>query len=89
VDVAAQTDLFRDHWRGKGEVRDDWDATFRNWLRRAPGFAPHSAGMTTTNGNGHRSQNQINADAVARRMGLNPADTDPFGTAPDEPWRAL
>jgi hypothetical protein len=44
---------------------------------------------TTTNGNGHRSQNQINADAVARRMGLNPADTDPFGTAPDEPWRTL
>lgn len=49
-------------------------------------------GMTTTNGNGHhpgRSQNQINADAVARRMGYNPADTDPFGTAPDEPWRTL
>lgn len=92
VDVAAQTDLFRDHWRGKGEVRDDWDATFRNWLRRAPGFAPHSAGLAMTNGNGHhpgRSQNQINADAVARRMGYNPADTDPFGTAPDEPWRTL
>lgn len=90
VDVVAQTDLFRDHWWSKGEVRDDWDATWRNWIRRSTDFAPHSSGLTTTNGNGNhpgRSQNQLNADAVARRYGLNPRDTDPFGTAPDEPWR--
>lgn len=92
VDVAAQTDLFRDHWWSKGEVRDDWDATWRNWIRRSTDFAPHGSGLATTNGNGHhpgRSQNQLNADAVARRYGLNPRDTDPFGTAPDEPWRTL
>lgn len=43
----------------------------------------------TSTTNGHhptRSQNQINADIAARRMGLNPADSDPFGGAPDEPW---
>lgn len=45
-------------------------------------------GLAPTNGhNPGRSQNQLNADAVARRYGLNPRDTDPFGTAPDEPWR--
>lgn len=84
--------------RGAAHYRTECDSgtlakdAFR-WLRdsewvdwqEAPTLLP-----TTTNGNGHhpgRSQNQINADAVARRMGLNPADTDPFGTAPDEPWR--
>lgn len=45
--------------------------------------------VPATNGNGrpHRDPNQAAADNVARRMGYNPADTDPFGTAPDEPWR--
>lgn len=31
VRVAAE---FADHWRGKGEVRADWEATWRNWVRR-------------------------------------------------------
>ena len=26
--------LFADHWRGKGEARADWQATWRNWVRR-------------------------------------------------------
>lgn len=26
--------LFADHWRGKGEARADWEATWRNWVRR-------------------------------------------------------
>ena len=26
--------LFRDYWRGKGEARADWFATWRNWVRR-------------------------------------------------------
>jgi hypothetical protein len=72
VDVAAQTDLFRDHWRGKGEVRDDWDATFRNWLRRAPGFAPHTAGLATTNSNGSVPTNRENLLAAMREDGVIP-----------------
>jgi len=26
--------LFRDHWHSKGEARADWEATWRNWVRR-------------------------------------------------------
>ena len=26
--------IFADHWRGKGEARVDWHATWRNWCRR-------------------------------------------------------
>lgn len=25
---------FRDHWLGNGEAKRDWDATWRNWVRR-------------------------------------------------------
>lgn len=28
---------FRDHWRGNGERKVDWQATWRNWVRRADG----------------------------------------------------
>ena len=33
--VNGQILRFVDHWRGKGETRKDWDATFRNWMRNA------------------------------------------------------
>lgn len=33
-DVIRVSLLFRDHWRGKGEARADWAATWRNWVRR-------------------------------------------------------
>lgn len=39
VDLRVQTELFRDHWKGNGERKADWDATFRNWLRRAKDFS--------------------------------------------------
>lgn len=32
-------EIFRDHWKGNGETKADWSATWRNWLRRAPEFA--------------------------------------------------
>lgn len=33
-EVRRVADLFADHWRGKGEARADWQATWRNWVRR-------------------------------------------------------
>lgn len=35
AEVDSQILRFVDHWRGKGETRKDWDATFRNWMRNA------------------------------------------------------
>ncbi len=35
VDVVLQTKQFADHWRGKGEKRADWVATWRTWMRNA------------------------------------------------------
>lgn len=35
VDLILQTKQFADHWRGKGEKRADWVATWRTWIRNA------------------------------------------------------
>jgi hypothetical protein len=47
TDTAARRELprFIDHWRGKGEPRADWSATWRNWLRRAGEFTPNGRGQ--------------------------------------------
>jgi hypothetical protein len=40
---AAELEKFRDHWRqqaGAKGVKADWDATWRNWFRRAAEFRP-------------------------------------------------
>jgi hypothetical protein len=40
----AETDRFRDYWRGEGGQRAskrDWVATWRNWMRRAQDTAEH------------------------------------------------
>lgn len=35
VDVVLQTKQFADHYRGKGDKRVDWVATWRTWMRKA------------------------------------------------------
>lgn len=38
VDVGAEREIFRDHWRGKAGKdgrKADWPATWRNWVRKA------------------------------------------------------
>jgi hypothetical protein len=36
--VIPETEKFLDHWRAVGKVRTDWDATWRNWIRKAVEF---------------------------------------------------
>lgn len=35
VDEEAERDRFVDYWVSKGEARRDWDAAYRNWIRKA------------------------------------------------------
>ena len=82
VDVQDQTTRFMNHAVATGRELVEWSAGWKNWIldSKTNSHGPQS------NNHAPRSQNQINADIAARRMGLNPADTDPFGGAPDEPW---
>lgn len=36
--VMRETGKFLDHWRGKGELRADWTASWRTWIRNAVDF---------------------------------------------------
>lgn len=38
-DITHEAASFRDHWHSKAEVRADWSATWRNWLRNSKRFA--------------------------------------------------
>ncbi len=38
IDIATEADVFRDYSLSKGWTKVDWNATFRNWIRRASGF---------------------------------------------------
>lgn len=38
--VRAETEKFVDHFRGTGGKKSDWEAAWRNWMRRAEDMAP-------------------------------------------------
>lgn len=48
VDVDLEAAKCRDYYAATGKACKDWNAAFRNWLRRAPAY-----GGTTGGGNGH------------------------------------
>ena len=75
VDSARETERFLNWAAANGRKFKDWSRAWHNWILKAEDYQP----SVSSNGSGHRSQNQINADIAARRMGLDPADTDPFG----------
>jgi hypothetical protein len=39
-DLTAELEKFRDHFRANGKAQIDWDAAWRNWMRRSAEFAP-------------------------------------------------
>jgi len=39
VNLSTETEKFLDYYRGKGETRKDWVASWRNWMRNAQGYA--------------------------------------------------
>jgi hypothetical protein len=44
VELRRQLDLFRDHFFGNGKTMADWNAAWRNWLRRSVAeFAPRQS----------------------------------------------
>jgi hypothetical protein len=39
--LLRETEKFIDHYRGNGQTKKDWIATWRNWMRRAEEFQSH------------------------------------------------
>ena len=65
VDEPKERGKFRDYYQSKGEVRKDWDAAYRNWLRKEDEYsatrAPRSAGRSASR---TASINEINRQRV-------------------------
>ena len=65
VDFRLEHAKFRDHYKSNGKAMKDWDACWRNWMRRATGYAQNT-----------RQTRQQETDdlfaAAARRMGVTP-----------------
>ncbi len=73
VDVVLQTKQFADHWRGKGEKRADWVATWRTWMRNAEAWGkpgrkanPPATG-TTSNTRTYESEEEFDAWQASQR----------------------
>lgn len=45
LDPALQAERFRDHQLANARTSADWSASFRNWIRKAPEFAPKEDGL--------------------------------------------
>src|SRR6187399_3215103 len=39
VEEPRERDKFTDYWQSRGEVRKDWDAAYRNWIRKEAEFS--------------------------------------------------
>lgn len=46
VVAKAQVEPFRDYWLAKGELRADWDATFRSWMRNQDKWRKEREGVS-------------------------------------------
>ena len=66
VDFRLEHAKFRDHYKSNGKAMKDWDATWRNWMRRAKQFAPTSRAST------RQQETDDLFAAAARRMGVTP-----------------
>ena len=66
VDFRLEHAKFRDHYKSNGKAMKDWDATWRNWMRRVKEFAPTSRAST------RQQETDDLFAAAARRMDITP-----------------
>ena len=64
VDFRLEHAKFRDHYKSNSKAMKDWDATWRNWMRRVKEFAPTSRAST------RQQETDDLFAAAARRMGV-------------------
>lgn len=59
-EIRRQADMFADHWHaatGKDGRKADWEATWRNWIRRASLPRPAHYGAQQSGQNKHAGAN--------------------------------
>jgi hypothetical protein len=64
VDLKTETEKFVDYWRAEAKTKADWQATWRNWIRKAQQDLNRSPGRGTGGGLVNRQQ-QIEDQSAA------------------------
>lgn len=77
--IDDETDRFRDYWIAKGEVRMDWRASWRNWMRNAAKYAARSRPTAKLDGIARRNAQAI--DAAMARHGIDEGSVRPLRPA--------
>jgi hypothetical protein len=70
---------FTDHFRAAPGVKgrkNDWDATWRNWCRRAPDFKPRNGAVRKADYVPPKTVEQIEDEAIARGIASGKSDHD-------------
>ena len=74
LDLDYHTAEFVDYWRGHGKRMADWDATWRNWMRKAMDYKPRlRAPMPVTTTKDTINVVDIAIQRMARAHGIDPA----------------
>jgi hypothetical protein len=77
-EVETETQLFVNHWQSKGELRENWDASFRTWIMKAMKYREQDA-QKVRPFRGRQSPVDVNAELDRRwdqEMGLSATGTD-------------
>lgn len=91
VSLDGEADIFRDHAQANGRTQKDWDAAFRNWLRKAPEFrrnraGPHDHDPDRDPEAAARAARERERQETARRREQDDADAERRATV--EAWTA-
>lgn len=79
VDCRAESVKFRDHFQANGKLHVDWQAAFRNWLRRAAEWGANRGGPSGGVSVAHAELARLTREAKARGEVVD--DFDLFGGA--------
>ena len=71
LEVEEQLPQFRDHWLGKGETRQDWQATWRTWMRNSRKFG----GSNGTRESAEQAKQRRTVEAANRVLGNSGDET--------------
>jgi len=89
VDHAQETEKFRDYWLGTGGRKQNWDATWRNWIRQSARYlerdqARPRLSVHPTVGEANRTKaDRVAARFAARVEQSNREEDDPFQVEPE------
>lgn len=81
TDLRAAVEHFIDYWRGKGEPRKDWDATWRTWCARGKQYQSPGFGSPGQEGYGRHAGSATAVDihfAATRAAAAQRADEEGY-----------